>query len=44
MYQTSGLPTTTGPRQAPSWPKRPSAVRFLGVEVGLNGSISTTQP
>ena len=44
MYQTSGLPASTGPSQAPSCAKRPSAVRFLGVELGANGSISTTQP
>ena len=34
----------TGPGQAPSCAKRPSAVRFLGAISGLNGSISTTQP
>ena len=44
MYQTSGLPAITGPSHAPSWAKRPSAVRLRGVEVGANGSISTTQP
>jgi hypothetical protein len=39
-----GLPTTAGAGQAPSWLKRPSAVRLAGTESGLNGSISTTQP
>ena len=29
---------------APSCLKRPSAVRFTGVECGMNGLISVTQP
>ena len=33
-----------GPNQAPSRAKRPNAVRFFGVAVGLKGAISTTQP
>ena len=44
MYQTSGSPACTGPSSAPSCAKRPSAVRLRGVELGSNGSISTTQP
>ena len=44
MYMTIGLPATAGAGQAPSWLKRPRALRLAGVEVGLKGSISTTQP
>ena len=39
-----GSPALAGAGQAPSWLKRPSALRLTGLLSGRKGSISTTQP